>query len=86
MRGSGSRRTPSCTPRIGACAHIAPAAVLCGSVEIGEGALVGAGAVVTPGKRVGVGAVVGAGAVVVRNVDEGATVVGVPARAAAVRP
>lgn len=34
---------------IGDYAHIAPGAVLCGNVQVGEGALVGAGAVCVPG-------------------------------------
>ena len=62
-------------------AHIAPAAVLCGSVRVGAGAQVSAGAVVIPVRRIGARAMVGAGAVVVRDVPEGATVIGVPARA-----
>ena len=45
-------------------AHIAPGAVLCGGVEIGEGALVGAGAVVLPGVRVPEWSTVGAGSIV----------------------
>ncbi len=66
--------------RIGAFAHIAPGAVLTGAVEVGEETLVGANAVVAPGCKVGSGATVGAGATVIRAVDDGATVVGVPAR------
>ncbi len=65
---------------VGACAHIAPGAILCGSVRVGEGAQVSAGAVVIPGRVVGARSMVGAGAVVVRDVPEGATAVGVPAR------
>ena len=34
---------------IGDYAHIAPGAVLCGNVTVGEGALIGAGAVCVPG-------------------------------------
>ena len=64
----------------GPCAHIAPGAILCGSVRVGAGAQVSAGAVVIPGRVVGARSMVGAGAVVVRDVPEGATAVGVPAR------
>jgi UDP-2-acetamido-3-amino-2,3-dideoxy-glucuronate N-acetyltransferase len=46
-----------------------------------DGASVGSGAVVLGGVRIGAGALVGAGAVVSRDVPEGATVAGVPARA-----
>lgn len=49
-------------------------------VEIKEGAIVGAACVLLPGVTIGAGATVGAGAVVVRDVREGDTVVGNPAR------
>lgn len=65
---------------IGDFAHVAPGAVLTGAVIVGEGTLIGAGAVVTPGVTIGRDAVVGAGAVVVRDVPDGVTVLGNPAR------
>ena len=43
-------------------------------------AAVGSGAVILPGVTIGVGAIVGAGAVVTRDVPDGVTVVGNPAR------
>ena len=46
-----------------------------------DGASIGSGAIVLGGVRIGAGALVGAGAVVSRDVPEGATVAGVPARA-----
>ncbi len=66
--------------RIGANAHIGPGAVLGGNVEVGTDTLVGLGSRVLPGIRIGRGCTIGAGAVVVRDVPDGATVVGVPAR------
>lgn len=48
-------------------------------VTIARGAVVGSGAVLLPGVRIGAGATVGAGAVVVRDVTDGAVVVGNPA-------
>jgi sugar O-acyltransferase (sialic acid O-acetyltransferase NeuD family) len=64
--------------------HIAPGVHLGGRVVVEEGALVGIGATVMPGRTVGAWATVGAGACVTRDVPEGLTVVGVPARSPAV--
>lgn len=60
-------------------AHIAPGAVLGGRVSVGNDTLIGLGARVLPGVRIGSGCTVGAGAVVLRDVPDGAKVVGVPA-------
>jgi sugar O-acyltransferase (sialic acid O-acetyltransferase NeuD family) len=57
-----------------------PGANLSGGVVLEEGVLIGTGAQVLQYRHVGRGATVGAGAVVTRNVAEGSTVVGVPAR------
>jgi sugar O-acyltransferase (sialic acid O-acetyltransferase NeuD family) len=56
-----------------------------GNVHIGDHAYVGAGAIIRQGElgsplRIGAGAVVGMGAVVTRDVPDGVTVVGNPAR------
>ncbi len=47
-----------------------------------DGASIGSGAVILGGVTIGANALVGAGAVVTRDVEPGATVAGVPARAA----
>jgi len=60
--------------------HIAPRAVLCGRVCVGEGTLIGAGAVILPGIRIGAWATIGAGAVVTKDVKDGVMVVGNPGR------
>jgi sugar O-acyltransferase (sialic acid O-acetyltransferase NeuD family) len=65
---------------VAAHAHVAPGSTLAGTVRIGEETFVGAGAVIIPGVVVGARCVIGAGAVVVRDVPDGITVVGVPAR------
>jgi len=65
---------------VGEFAHIAPNATLGGGVIVGRLSVVGAGATVLPGVRIGERCVIGAGAVVRRDVLDGTTVVGVPAR------
>ncbi|KAF0180675.1 MAG: acetyltransferase with multiple hexapeptide repeat domain [Limisphaerales bacterium] len=65
---------------IGDFVNLNPAATLCGNVTVGDGAFIGAGAVVKEKITIGRGAIIGAGAVVIRDVPDGATVVGVPAR------
>ena len=65
---------------IGDYATVAPAAVVLGRVKIGECAYVGANSTILPGLAIGRNAVVGAGAVVTKNVPDGETWAGVPAR------
>lgn len=64
---------------VGSGTHVAPGATVAGGVAIGSGVLVGIGARILPGLHIGDGATIGAGSVVTRNVDEGVTVVGIPA-------
>lgn len=59
---------------------ISPGVHTAGYVTIGDGAFVGLGAVIIGGVTIGARATVGAGAVVVRDVPDGVTVVGNPAR------
>lgn len=60
--------------------HIGPGAHLAGGVKVGAGSLVGIGATVRGGVNIGQDALVAAGAVVIRDVPDGVTVMGVPAR------
>lgn len=60
--------------------HIAPGAILGGTVKVARGTLIGAGAVVLKGLEIGENVVVGAGAVVTKNVPDNTIVMGVPAR------
>jgi sugar O-acyltransferase (sialic acid O-acetyltransferase NeuD family) len=69
--------------RVGRGSVVNPGANISGGVVLGEGVMIGSGAQVLQYLHVGSGAVVGAGAVVTRNVPEGITVVGVPARSQA---
>jgi sugar O-acyltransferase (sialic acid O-acetyltransferase NeuD family) len=66
--------------RLGAFCHVAPGVALGGNVSVGEQALVGIGATVIPGRRIGARATLGAAAVAIRDVPEGTTAVGFPAR------
>ena len=70
---------------IGDFVTFAPGVHCNGNVHIGDHAYVGSGAVIRQGKpgeplRIGAGAVIGMGAVVTKDVAEGTTVVGNPAR------
>jgi UDP-perosamine 4-acetyltransferase len=65
---------------IGRAAHIAPQSGLAGNVSVGRRSFLGIGSRAIPGVRIGEDVVVGAGAVVIRDVEDGATVVGVPAQ------
>lgn len=60
--------------------HISPGATLCGNVTVGDRSWVAAGATVIPGVRIGKDAIIGAGATVIRDVPDGTTVVGSPAK------
>jgi sugar O-acyltransferase (sialic acid O-acetyltransferase NeuD family) len=60
--------------------NLCPGVHLSGNVRIGEDTFIGTGASVTPGIRIGTRATVGAGAVVIRDVADGQTVAGNPAR------
>ena len=75
---SGSLVEHDC--HVGDFAHVSPGAVLGGGVHIGEGSHVGIGATVRQAIHIGRNAIVGAGAVVVKDVADGSTVVGVPAK------
>ena len=66
---------------VGAFAHVAPGAVLAGTVTVGDDAHVGAGAAVIQGRTIGASAIVGAGSVVTKDIPEGETWLGNPARA-----
>lgn len=60
--------------------EIAPGATLCGLVRVGANSWIAAGATVLPLTKIGRDVIVGAGSLVNRDVPDGITVVGVPAR------
>jgi len=65
---------------IGNHVHVATGAKLSGGVIVEDEAHIGVGAIVRQYIRIGTGAVIGAGAVVVKDVPDGQTVLGNPAR------
>lgn len=68
--------------KIGRNVHIAPRACLGGGVTVGDDTLIGIGASIRPHTRIGSGCTIGVGAAVVRDVPDGAKVIGVPAKPA----
>lgn len=66
--------------RVGRDCLIMAQTVLCGSCVVGHGVEISPGAVIRDKVRIGDGARIGLGAVVVKDVPEGATVAGIPAR------
>ena len=59
-------------------AHIAPGAVLCGNVKIGEGSFIGANSVIRQGISIGENVMIGAGAVIVKDIAGNSVVIGNP--------
>jgi sugar O-acyltransferase (sialic acid O-acetyltransferase NeuD family) len=66
--------------KIGDFAHIAPGAVLLGDVTIGEKSFIGANAVIKQGLIIGKNVTIGAGSVVTKDIEDGLTFYGNPAR------
>jgi UDP-3-O-[3-hydroxymyristoyl] glucosamine N-acyltransferase LpxD len=65
---------------VGEDAIVTASSVLCGNARVGPRTWLGVGSIVKQGVKVGADALVGLGAVVLRDVPEGETVAGVPAR------
>ena len=82
--GSFNIFNPNCTyghdTVIGNYSVFNPGLNISGGVTVEDGCLIGTGATVLQYLTIGAGSTVGAGAVVTKDVDSGATVVGVPAK------
>ena len=65
---------------VGDYCHIVPHATLCGQVHVGEGTIMGVGSYAIPCVHIGCWSTIGAGAAVVKDIPDGVTAVGVPAR------
>ena len=60
--------------------HIAPGSKLSGAVHVQQGAHIGTGVTIIQGILIGSNCLIGAGSVVVKNIPDGATALGVPAK------
>jgi sugar O-acyltransferase (sialic acid O-acetyltransferase NeuD family) len=60
--------------------HIAPCAVLCGNVTIGENSFIGANSVIKQGVTIGKNVIVGAGSVILKDIPDNCTVIGNPSK------
>ena len=60
--------------------NIAPNSTILGFVSVGESSLIGANSVIVQCNNVGHDCIVGAGAVVLKDVEDGAVMVGNPAK------
>ena len=82
--GEGCLINLNCTishdSRIGRYTELSPGVHVLGSCQIGDYCSIGAGCVILPKLTIGNNAVIGAGAVVTKSVQDGQTVVGVPAK------
>ena len=65
---------------VGDYAHIGPGAVLAGNVTIGNNTFIGANSVIKQGITIGADVIIGAGSVVVKDVANGLTIYGSPAK------
>ncbi|MGE5390772.1 MAG: acetyltransferase [Deltaproteobacteria bacterium] len=65
---------------IGSHVHVAPGVTISGGVSIGDGSLIGTGATVIQGVKISANCIIAAGSVVIRDVAEGTTIMGIPAR------
>ncbi len=61
-------------------ATICPGVTICGGVHIGKGTFIGAGSVVKNGVTIGDNVTIGCGSVVLKDVEDGKTVYGNPAK------
>jgi sugar O-acyltransferase (sialic acid O-acetyltransferase NeuD family) len=65
---------------IGICTFLAPSVTFCGAVKVGDNCFIGAGTVVADKVRIGNNVTVGIGSVITRDIPDGLTVIGNPAR------
>ena len=82
--GMGCLINPNCTIShdtvIGDFVEISPGVQITGRCKIGDGCSIGTNAIVLPGITIGKRVIAGAGAVITKDVADGLTVVGIPAK------
>ncbi len=65
---------------IGRFVHVAPGAVVCGSVVIGDNSHIGAGSSIKQGITIGENSIIGMGSVVIKNIDSNVVCFGNPCK------
>lgn len=65
---------------IGSHVHLAPGVTLSGGVKVDDGALIGTGVTIIQGVCIGRNSIIGAGSLVIKNIPEGVTAIGSPAK------
>lgn len=65
---------------IGDFTEISPGVKITGHCQIGDSCTIGTGAILLPKIKIGNNVIVGAGAVVTKNLEDGLTVIGIPAK------
>jgi sugar O-acyltransferase (sialic acid O-acetyltransferase NeuD family) len=66
--------------QVGRFSEISPGAILLGESSVGNFTFIGSGAIINPGVKIGSHVTIGSGTVVLKDVPDGVTLVGVPAR------
>jgi sugar O-acyltransferase (sialic acid O-acetyltransferase NeuD family) len=71
---------------LGNYVHIAPGAVLCGNVKVGDDTFIGANSVVKQGISIGKNVIIGAGSVVLKDIPDNTIIAGNPAKTLIIKP
>lgn len=82
--GYGSIINKSCTiahdSKIGKCNFLSPSVTFCGGVQVGDNCFIGAGTTVADNVKIGNNVTIGIGSVITRDIPDGLSVIGNPAK------